>query len=356
MAASQAAAIPTSLEIGSFEVFPVREPASRRPYTVVRVATKSGVAGFGECRSLAAAEVAKAQSALPGKSAAAYEVLRRELAGSPQLGAAVNMALLDILGKSANAPVYQVLGGPTRNKVRALATLAGDSEPAVIGSWKRASAAGFRAFAIPVSRPVHRTRSLLEALRTAAGDAADFVLDGGGTLSPGEAAALATSVERLHPLWFDEPCPTGNLKAARKISDETVVPLGVGRGLHESAAFQDLLREEAADVLRPDLAFCGISQIRRIAALAEAYYIAVAPHHDGGPVGTAAALHLAASLPNFFVQHIPQPDDDRDRKMRSELVREPVESVKDGFLKLPSAPGLGITVNVDALKRYREDA
>lgn len=356
LAASQVSATRASLEIASFDVFPVREPGSRRQYTVVRIATRSGLEGFGECRSLTAAEIARAKSALPGKSASAYEVFRREMADAPQLRAAVNIALLDIAGKAANAPVYQVLGGPTRNKARALGLLTGDSEEALAASWKRLSAAGYRAFGIPVSPPVHRVRSLFEGLRRAAGDGADFMLDAGGHLSAGDAGVLATSVERLHPLWIDEPCPTANLKAARKISDETVVPLGFGRLLHDGGAFQDLLREEAVDILRPDIAACGISHIKRIATLAEAYYTAVAPYHDGGPVGTAAALHLAGSLPNFFIQNIPYPADERDRKMRSEIVREPVEAVTEGFAKLPSGPGLGITVNVDALRRYREDA
>jgi galactonate dehydratase len=234
--------------------------------------------------------------------------------------------------------------------------LSGESDPALAASMKRAMADGFRAFSVPVPRPAHRTRPMLESLRSAGGDQADFVLDGGGTLPAGEAGAVATAVERLHPLWFEEPCPTASLQAVRKIASETVVPLGFGRSLHDGSAFQDLLREEAADILRPDLAACGISQIRRIAALAEAYYIAVAPFHDGGPIGTAAALHLAASLPNFFIQQVPTPEDEKDRRMRREMVKEPVETVKDGFLSLPSGAGLGITVNPDALQRYREDA
>jgi hypothetical protein len=101
---------------------------------------------------------------------------------------------------------------------------------------------------------------------------------------------------------------------------------------------------EVADVLRPSLALNGITQIRRIAALAETYYVAVAPYHNGGPIGTAAALHLAASLPNFVIQQIPLPEAEADRRMRAEITGTSVEVVKDGFAALPVGAGLGITV------------
>jgi galactonate dehydratase len=90
--------------------------------------------------------------------------------------------------------------------------------------------------------------------------------------------------------------------------------------------------------------------------MAETYYVAIAPNHDGGPIGTAAALHLAASLPNFFIQNVPWPQDERDHRMRADLVREPIETVREGFLSLPTTPGLGITVNESALEKYKEAA
>ena len=133
-----------------------------------------------------------------------------------------------------------------------------------------------------------------------------------------------------------------------------MTPLGFGRDVRESSMYQDLLREGIVDVLRPDLHRYGISRIRQIATLAETYYVAVAPYHEGGPIATAAALHLAASLPNFFIQHIPWPRGDADRRMRSEIVSQPLEVVRDGFAELPQGIGLGIEVNEKALERYRE--
>ncbi|MGH9658451.1 MAG: enolase C-terminal domain-like protein [Bryobacteraceae bacterium] len=337
--------------------WPLREPSSGRRYTVIRVDTRAGISGWGECASPEISEIARV---LTGTPATAYEVVRRRLAAKPELEAAANMALLDILGKRAKAPVYQVLGGPTRNKARALGRIDGSVE-----SMQRARAAGHRAFLVPAPAPawpnsgkayVLAVRQRMDALRAAAGDDADFALDGGGLLAPGDASSVAAELERFHLLWFDEPCRVANLAAIRKIADESVTPLGFGRTIDEASSFQDLLREDAIDVLRPSLARNSIAQIRRMAALAETYYVAVAPYHDGGPVATAAALHLAASLPNFFIQQIPLPASDPDRRMRAEIAGASLEAVREGYAALPGGPGLGITVSEAALEKYKERA
>jgi galactonate dehydratase len=163
---------------------------------------------------------------------------------------------------------------------------------------------------------------------------------------------VARTIETYDPLWFDEPCSVSNLDAVRKISGETVTPLGFGRGITDASVFQALLREGLVDVVRPDIAHWGITGARQVAVLAESYYVAIAPHHDGGPVATAAALHLAASVPNFFIQQVPLPDDPNDREMRAAIVSGGLETPRDGFLKLPTEPGLGIYVDESALERY----
>lgn len=164
---------------------------------------------------------------------------------------------------------------------------------------------------------------------------------------------MATTIERNHPLWFDEPCSHSNLEALRKVSGETVVPLGFGEGIDDPGVFQALLREGLIDVVRPDIAIFGIDGTRRVAALAEPYYVAVAPRHEGGPVATAASLHIAASTPNFFIQHVPIPAAEQDRAMRREIVSSAgLETNHGGFLNLPITPGLGITVDEEALEKY----
>jgi galactonate dehydratase len=300
-----------------------------------------------------------------GKPATAYETVRRQLSAVSNLQAAVNIALLDIVGKWSKAPLFQVLGGPTRNKARAIASLEGQTADALTGAMKRAREAGYRAFLVPappVSSPnqgqafVQAVQKRMESLRAAGGEGLDFALSGGESLSAGDASSVASALERFHLLWFDEPCRLSNLSAVRKIGAESVTPLGFGSHLNHGGDFQDLLREEVADVLRPSLALNGITQIRRIAALAETYYVAVAPYHNGGPIGTAAALHLAASLPNFVIQQIPLPEAEADRRMRAEITGTSVEVIKEGFATLPVGAGLGITVRQEALEKYKERA
>lgn len=347
----------------ALDTFALREPVSKRAYTCLRLRTRAGITGYGECSRISASDLDVLRAATQGKEASSFESIRRGLGVQPSALAALEMAMLDVLGKFTNAPAYQVLGGPTRNQARALARIEANSDDAVAAAVRQARAAGHRAFLIPVpavhstnhsATLVNATVRRLDRARSAAGEACDFVLDAAGKLTPGDAATLAAAFERLHLLWFDEPCPLSNLSAAAKIAGENVTPVGFGQFTAEAGVFQDLLRSDAVDVVRPDLSRHGITQVRRIAALAETYYVAVAPYHNGGPIATAAALNLAASLPNFFIQDVPYPAAEEDRRMRARLAGEATEAVNDGFLQLPRAPGLGVAVNESALTAFAE--
>jgi galactonate dehydratase len=351
------------LEMVALDAFPVREPVSKRAYTCLRLRTRSGAVGYGECSRLSPVDLAVLRGAVQGKEASSFESIRRGLTASSAGLAGLDMAMLDLVGKFTNAPVYQVLGGPTRNQARALARLEGETDNGVVLAVAQARAAGHRAFLIPVPAThspnhsatlVNATRQRLDRVRSAAGEGSDFVLDAAGKLTPGDASSLAAALERSHLLWLDEPCRLSNLTAAYRIASENVTPVGFGRFATEAGVFQNLLRNDAIDVVRPDLALHGITQSRRIAAVSEPYYVAVAPFHDGGPIATAAALNLAASLPNFFIQQVPFAADEQDRRMRARLAGDATETVKDGFLQLPRGPGLGISVNEAAFTEYRE--
>lgn len=355
----------SQLEISELREYPVREPVSGRSYTIIKLRTRGGLEGYGECAGTTPGQLTQVSNAVRGQQATQFEIVRNQLKSAPAgITAALNMAMLDVVGRSVKAPVYQVLGGPTRNKCRALAPLEGATDAELVSSVERAREAGFRAFLVPVppaAAPnqgkayVLATRKRLDALRQAAGQGTDFVLDGAGALTPGDAASLAAAFERFHLLWLDEPCGMLSMGALKKIAAESVTPVGFGRFIQQPSAFQDLLREDAIDVLRPDISMNGISRTRQMAAIAEPNYVAIAPFHNGGPVASAAAIQLAASLPNFFIQQIPFPAAEQDRKMRAALAG-PVESVRDGFAALPTTPGLGIEVNEKALEEYKERA
>ena len=329
---------PQALDITGFRHFPVREPVSGNRYSLLRVMTRSGLTGWGECRSVTSDDLHNLEAAWLGKPAHNYAAIDT----STPAGGALDMALLDILGKACHAPVYRLLGGPTRSKVRA---------------YGSPFAADFPIVTVAIPAPASRNQGKayqdqIRALVDAVPATSDFVLNGNGLLTAGDAASVAATVELNHPLWFDEPCAHSNFETLRKISNETVVPLGFGRGIHDMGTFQALLREGLIDIVRPELAFFGIIGIKRIAALAETYYVAVAPHHDTGPLGTAAALHLAASIPNFFVQHVPIPSAPEDRTMRAALCSPNLEVGRHGFLALPQGPGLGVTIDESALEKY----
>ena len=342
----------------------LREPVSGRRYTVVRVEGRGGLMGYGEGGPATGSAIAEARSAVTGRRATESEFIRQHLAANPAMEAAVNNALLDLMGKSTRVPIYQYLGGPTRFKARVLARLEGDDEEALAASLLRAQQQGFRAFSFPIPARdsmwrmqayVDVVRRRLDRLKAAAQPDTDFVLDAGASLTPGDAAFIATALERLHLLWFDEPTAVLTNDALSKITDESVMPVGLGRHTHEVAVFQNLLRWGAVDILRPDIGLNSIPKIRRMAAVAETHYVAVGPYHNGGPVGTVAAIHLAASLPNFFIQQVPQSRAPEDRAMRAALTSGDQESAAEGFARLLNQPGLGCTVNERELDRYSEE-
>jgi len=334
------------LAISGGRLWRLREPSGRL-YSVVRLDTRGGPRGYGEAGPVETAEFERVLGLLQGREANSFEVLG--LTGP--LRGAINVAMLDIVGRAAQAPVYQVLGGPTRHKARAIATVKNSN------NVELARDAGFRAFSVPLPTPlfpnsgkqyVNLVLALWEELQKTGGE---FVLDGAMRLTPGDAQMVAAALEREHPLFLDEPCRMTQLRQVAKISEESVTPLGFGREVESLAVFQELLREQAVDVLRPSLQQWGISAIRRVSALAETYYTAVAPFHDGGPLGTAAGLHLAASLPNFFALQVPRVSA-AEREARDAMLSGWNEPVKDGFFELPTGPGLGVTVDEKALGRF----
>jgi len=358
------AAVTDRLSIANVRGWRLREPSSGRRYTVLRLETRGGLVGYGEGGPASAAEMGEAKAAATGRRPNETEFIRHRLRASPAMEAAVNCAFLDLLGKDTKTPVYQFLGGPTRFKARVLAHLEGRTEDELAMPLRRAVDQGFKAFTVPIPTRdslwriqayVDAVRGRLERVRSLAGADMDFVLDAAGSLTPGDAALLATALERDRLMWFDEPTGVLTNDGLARIADESVMPLGMGRAVTDIATFQNLLRWGSIDLLRPSLGLNSISKIKRMAAIAETHYVAVAPYHDGGPIGTAAGIHLAASLPNFFIQQIPFPTSERDAAMRAELTSGNLETAKDGFAPLRNRPGFGVDVDERVLDRYSEE-
>jgi len=208
---------------------------------------------------------------------------------------------------------------------------------------------------IPLQEYVDRVRKRVDTIRAKGGAGAEWVLDGAGLMTPGDAATVATALERNRLMWFDEPSGVLTTDGIAKIVEESVMPIGIGRKITEIGTFQNLIRHGSVNVVRPSLNLNSLAKIKRIAAIAETHYLAIAPYHAGGPIGTLGGLHLNASLPNSFVQEVPMPAADRDAAMRAELTSGNKEVADKGFAALLNSPGLGVNVSEQALDTYSEE-
>jgi galactonate dehydratase len=198
----------------------------------------------------------------------------------------------------------------------------------------------------------NRVISLVEAVRDAVGPQVEILVEMHGRFNPPTAIEIAKELARFQPGWYEEPVPPENLAALKKVT-QAVAPLGVpvatGERLHTSYEYRELFELQAADVIQPDIShFGGLLNTKKLAAWAEAYYILVAPHNVGGPVSTAAALHLAACTPNFKIQeHF---NDFADSYVLDAAPGLP--KVVDGYFPLPQGPGLGLTLDESVIAAH----
>lgn len=352
------------MAIAQLRAWRLKEPVSGRRYTVVKLQSQSGDFGFGEGGPALAADIAEARTAVTGRRATESEFIRMRLAAIPTMEAAVSNAMLDLVSRSRKVPIYQYLGGPTKFKARLLAQLEGADDSSVAGPLDRARRRGFEAFTMPVLQRdsmiplqeyVDRVRMRVAAIRAKARSEDAWVLDGAAGLTPGDASMIAMALEKTHLLWFDEPTAVLTTDGLAKITDESVMPIGLGRKITDIAAFQNLLRFGSVNVLRPSLGLNSLTKIKRMAAIAETHYVAVSPYHGGGPIGTIAGIHLNAALPNSFAQEVPIPAADRDAAMRAEITSGDKESGSKGYAALLNRPGLGFEINEKALDAYSEE-
>ncbi len=191
--------------------------------------------------------------------------------------------------------------------------------------------------------------ALVEAVRDAVGPDTEILIEMHGRFNPATAVEMARELEQFKPSWVEEPVPPENLAALKKASEKINVPVATGERIHTRYEYRQLFELQAADIIQPDIThFGGLLETKKLAAQAETYYMLVAPHNVGGPVSTAAALHFAASTPNFKIQeHF---NDFAEDWVKAAAPGNP--EVTDGYFALPEGPGLGVTLNQDVLEEH----
>jgi galactonate dehydratase len=347
-------------------------------YLFVQVHTDAGLTGLGEAGTwgyLEAAEqvVAKWAHYLVGEDPLRIEhhwqYLYRSthFRGSAIMGAlsAIDIALWDIAGKHFGVPVYQLLGGKTRNKARVYYHVLAETVETLVAGCIQARDKGFTAvghlspFADePRSQPYFKTHvakigeaiDAVRQFREAVGDAVDLCIEIHRRLTPAEAIELARGIERYHPMFYEDPILPDNFDAMGLVGENIHIPIATGERLHTIQEFEMLLRRGAVQFVRPDVCLCGgITGAKKVAALAEANYVGVVPHNPLSPVSTAACVQLAACIPNFTIQEYPTGE---DQPPKSEIVRTVLEYDGHGSLLVPDAPGIGVELAPDAAQRH----
>jgi len=269
----------------------------------------------------------------------------------------IEHALWDILGKSVGEPVYRLLGGLCREKVRVYGHIGGRTPEEVAQQAETLVACyGYTCLKLEPAQPadshnmsvaelVKTAEARMRAAREAVGDAVDIGVDmHAKEFQPARALAVCRALEPYHPLFVEEPLRPENIAALAELTRKVNVPIATGEMLYTKFQFNDLIAQKAANVIQPDITLAGgILEQKKIAALAEANYVVVAPHNPCGPVANAVNLHFAATCPNFLVlEYIPD-----DAPERRALVDEPMKLV-NGYLELPERPGLGLDLNEEA--------
>jgi len=337
---------------------------------VVEVVTKDGRSGFGEAFSPAAPQAAASiveatlsplllgadENAIGGL----WEQMRRALvtpvggAGAEAISA-IDIALWDLLGQRLDAPIHTLLAGHGRSRVPAYASFIGwipDAQAVAVA--ERAVALGFRQIKVKISPPLDAALARVALIRDAVGEGVALVADPNGAFDFPAAVTLARRLAELGYLWLEEPLDPADVAGLARLNAHGILPLAAGESEYGPRGAIALVSAGAVDLLQPDCGrIGGITGFMRAAMAAASLGVPFAPHHAGGPVKAAAALHLAAALPEFRIMECsllrtPLHDD-----LTEQPVAHPCLLDTEGTLPVPDGPGLGITVNRDALRRMR---
>ncbi len=271
----------------------------------------------------------------------------------------IEQALWDIAGKDAGLPVYKLLGGKVRDRVRVYRWAHGDTPEAIAehAAWlvKTHGLTALKMGPLPPGYAqlswidvLQAAKARVEAVRSAVGEQVDIGVDPHATIfEPIRSLEFCDAIAPYRPFFVEEPLRPENYSAMAKLSSKTRVPIATGEMFYNKYQFRDLLDLQAVDIVQPDICLTGVWETKKIAALAEAAYVNVAPHNPCGPLATTVNVHFAASTPNFLILET-LPDDESPRR---DLVDEPMKLV-DGYLEIPEKPGWGIDLNEEGLAKY----
>ncbi len=352
-----------------------------RYWILVKVTTDTGITGWGECYAASIGPDAMTHVIrdvfdrhMAGENPENIELMFRRAYSSgftqrPDLtvmGAfsGLEIACWDILGKDRDRPVHALLGGRMNDRIRAYTYLYPLPHHDIAAFWTSSDMAAesatemvlrgytavkfdpagpytMRGGHMPAMRDISQSVAFCKAIREAVGDRADLLFGTHGQFSTAGAVRLGQALEPYSPLWFEEPTPPDNIEDMARIARQVRIPVATGERLTTKAEFGAVLRAGAAEILQPALGRAGgIWEMKKVAAIAEAFNAQMAPHLYAGPVEWAANIHLAASIPNILMaETIETPFHDA-------LIKGAIR-VEEGFIRPPEAPGLGIEVDED---------
>ncbi|MBR4444750.1 MAG: mandelate racemase/muconate lactonizing enzyme family protein [Solobacterium sp.] len=348
-------------------------------YLFVEIDTDEGITGLGEAGnwgflSSTADAIMKFKPYLIDKDPFNAEDIFQNLyravyfRGSVIMSAlsAIDIALWDIKGKKLGVPVYQLLGGKTRDKIRVYASVMSKTDDLneLAECYKDLQAKGFNAAKIFVNGPVSshnngfdeyysgRVEDELEkvrVIREAVGPHFDFILEAHRGMDVPTAVTFGREVERYRPMVYEDPVTPDNIDTMAQVADKVNVPIATGERFTNIREFEMLMDRTAVRYVRPDVcAVGGITATKKIAAMAEAHDVLLIPHNPLGPVSTAACLQICACIPNLGIQELPG---FCLNGAEDAMVKEPLH-FKDGYMFIPEAPGIGVELADDAEERY----
>ncbi len=273
---------------------------------------------------------------------------------------AIEMALWDIKGKDLGVPIYQLLGGKVRDEVACYANgwFAPAKTPEKFAQKARAAVdRGFKALKWDPfgtaylhidRRQLSQAVACVEAVYDAVKDRADIIIEAHGRFDIPTAVRIGNMLEAFDILWLEEPIPPQNLEGLAEVKSRIKIPVSAGERLYNRWEFRTLFELKAADFIQPDVSHAGgIAEIKKIAAMAEAYHIPICPHNPSGPVANAATLQLAACIPNFFLLETMS----SDVPWRADISDEQVV-FENGAMSIPDKPGLGIDINIAEIRKH----